>query len=246
MKGAARRKVLLWDPLRSAWPEFLKEYFEDTRASVSVFYDSREVLAALDTGAFDWVFFNAGEVPLALSQKLKAARLSRPDSRLFGLPGALVKPLPVDHTFKQMPELPEFQAVLAEQLPLPPKIRILVVDDEPEIGNMISEFVHGRTGPAFEVHCEYNGRDGLAYLQNQAADVIILDIKMPVKDGRVFYRELQKKENAPPVIVYFDAVHEAELAEMRGYGNPAVIEKGSYQSALPEMISLVKKMVYFG
>ena len=29
-------------------------------------------------------------------------------------------------------------------------------------------------------------------------------------------------------------------------GKPAVIEKGSRQSAMPELMSLIKKMAYFG
>ena len=68
---------------------------------------------------------------------------------------------------------------------------------------------------------------------------------MPLLDGREVYREMRKKNINVPTIVFFDAVFGDELAEMRRYGKPAVIEKGAPQSALPELLELVKKMWFF-
>jgi len=74
---------------------------------------------------------------------------------------------------------------------------------------------------------------------------MILDIKMPIKDGRDVYRELHEKNIHIPTIVFFDAISSEELAEMRRYGKPAVVEKGAPASAMPELMEMVKKVRFF-
>jgi CheY-like chemotaxis protein len=76
--------------------------------------------------------------------------------------------------------------------------------------------------------------------------VIILDIKMPVMDGREFYAKLKALKFDIPVIVFFDSISGEELSEMRRFGNPAVIEKGYQGSSLGAVLLLVKKLFYFG
>jgi CheY-like chemotaxis protein len=87
--------------------------------------------------------------------------------------------------------------------------------------------------------------EALKAISGERPDVIILDIKMPVMDGREFYAKLKAEKLEIPVVVFFDSISGEELSEMRRFGNPAVIEKGYKGSSLSDMMSLVKKLVYF-
>jgi CheY-like chemotaxis protein len=93
--------------------------------------------------------------------------------------------------------------------------------------------------------CAANGKKALEAIAIERPDVILLDIKMPVMDGREFYAKLMVLKLEIPVIVFFDSISGEELSEMRRFGNPAVIEKGYKGSSLGAMMLLVKKLVYF-
>ncbi len=110
---------------------------------------------------------------------------------------------------------------------------------------MIQDFFERRVAPSFNVGYAVNGQEALDKIAGQCPDVMILDIKMPVKDGRDVYRELSRKNIHIPTIVFFDAISGDELAEMRRYGNPAVVEKGSPASAMPQLMETVKKVRFF-
>ncbi len=62
------------------------------------------------------------------------------------------------------------------------KIRTIIVDDEPLARNKLKLFLADE--PDFEiVHECSNGRDAIALLEKQRADVLFLDIQMPEVDG---------------------------------------------------------------
>ena len=60
------------------------------------------------------------------------------------------------------------------------KKRILVVDDEPELGQLISIFL-GTAG--FEVLSLCDGRQALETLERYSPDLVICDMIMPIMDG---------------------------------------------------------------
>jgi two-component system response regulator PilR (NtrC family) len=64
--------------------------------------------------------------------------------------------------------------------PMTKKAKILVVDDERSIRDLLSIYLN-REG--FEVHCAEDGQVALECCQAQAFDIVIADIKMPRLDG---------------------------------------------------------------
>ena len=77
---------------------------------------------------------------------------------------------------------------------------VLVVDDEPLIREMLALTVRSE---GYAVLTAANGRDALQQLQANSVDVILLDLMMPVMDGRKFRIEqlLQPGLAHIPVIV---------------------------------------------
>jgi PAS domain S-box-containing protein len=65
--------------------------------------------------------------------------------------------------------------------------RILVVDDEPEVGQMLSDILE-RDG--YRVDRANSGREALNRLRTSKVDLILSDLRMPDLDGPALYREL--------------------------------------------------------
>jgi CheY-like chemotaxis protein len=68
--------------------------------------------------------------------------------------------------------------------------RILVVEDEPAI-SQVCQLVLTRDG--FEVDTAVNGRMAQGMLEEGGYDLILMDIRMPVMNGREFYQILKSR-----------------------------------------------------
>ncbi len=76
----------------------------------------------------------------------------------------------------------------------------LILDDQRSIRMMVSEILENMGIATTEAE---NGRIGLSMLKNRIPDLIVLDIEMPVMNGKEFIKELKADENfrAIPVIM---------------------------------------------
>ena len=80
---------------------------------------------------------------------------------------------------------------------MPPK-KILVVDDEPEVRQLMEHFLTGR---GYDVRIAENGRLALAALDTFMADVVLLDMHMPEMDGLETLKRLAVRSPSLPVIM---------------------------------------------
>ena len=241
----AERQILVLDHPQSPWFEYLEDFLEGMQTRFEKFHQSADAGAWLNRRPCDLAFVNAGLLSLALTQKLKVLRETNAGFRIFEL-GKGPNMLPFDDHFENVPAMPEFQKRLVDRLALPERISVLVVDDEVEIGTMIREFLERRMNPSFQVDYAENGAKGLESIRARKPDVLVLDVKMPVKNGIEVYREVKQMNLNLPAIVFFDAVSGEETTELYKIGRPVIVEKGARQSAMPEMMTLIKKMAYFG
>lgn len=67
------------------------------------------------------------------------------------------------------------------------KKRILVIDDEKVITDLLKQYLEPKD---YEVFIAHNGDEGLTLLKRNPPDLVVLDINMPKKDGLVFYKEI--------------------------------------------------------
>lgn len=58
--------------------------------------------------------------------------------------------------------------------------KVLVVDDDPDIRDLLVSVL---TDDGYEAESARNGRDALDVLERWPADVVVLDLMMPVMDG---------------------------------------------------------------
>jgi DNA-binding NtrC family response regulator len=73
-------------------------------------------------------------------------------------------------------------------------LRVLFVDDETDFLETIIKRMHKRRVAAFGVH---SGEEAVAWLQQQTADIVVLDVRMPGMDG---IQTLRAVKSADPLI----------------------------------------------
>lgn len=84
----------------------------------------------------------------------------------------------------------EPEAPVAEALPPVRKKTILVVDDEPEVAELLVEVL---AVDGHQVEAVPNGARALEKLNECAYDLILSDLRMPELDGPGLYRELESR-----------------------------------------------------
>ena len=77
-------------------------------------------------------------------------------------------------------------------------MKILIVDDEVLIRDVIKEYCHNEH---YETSEAENGIEALKLLKKEKFDVIILDIMMPKMDGYTFFREMKNNYHIPTIVV---------------------------------------------
>lgn len=78
------------------------------------------------------------------------------------------------------------------------KYTILIVDDEPEIRNLLRLYLENEN---YEVLEAGDGKQALELLRRQKPDLCILDIMMPKVDGYHVLQEIRKESNMPVMIL---------------------------------------------
>lgn len=77
-------------------------------------------------------------------------------------------------------------------------MRILLVEDEKGLAVIIKK---GLEENGYSVDMAHNGEDGLYMAENYPADVIILDIMLPVMDGLTILKKIREQEIKTPVLM---------------------------------------------
>jgi two-component system NtrC family sensor kinase len=100
--------------------------------------------------------------------------------------------------------------------------RILIVDDEAEIREILAEILNQHRVAAVS-----SGREALERMASERYDVILTDIRMPDLDGRTLYREIERRwpEQASRVVFVTGDSLASALHEFASEVGRPVIEK---------------------
>jgi two-component system OmpR family response regulator len=117
---------------------------------------------------------------------------------------------------------------------------ILIVDDDPHIREIIS-FSLENTG--MTVQLAHNGLIALQLFQQQAADLIVLDINMPEMDGLELCREIRKFSDVP---ILFLSSRDDEIDRILGLeiGGDDYVTKPFSPRELVARVKVILKRVY--
>ncbi len=76
--------------------------------------------------------------------------------------------------------------------------RILIIDDDPDLVGMVKTLLRKNE---YQVMTAFDGTSGLALLQEQGADLVILDLMMPEMDGWEVVRTIRQRLQTPVIIL---------------------------------------------
>ena len=76
--------------------------------------------------------------------------------------------------------------------------RILIVEDEPKLAAGLADYLRAA---GYETHWVSNGNDALPQLRAVKADLVLLDLMLPGKDGLAICREIRQFSEVPIVMV---------------------------------------------
>ena len=110
------------------------------------------------------------------------------------------------------------------------KKRILIVEDD----NFVAEVYFAKlTEMGYEAILAQNGEEGLAALKNNKADLILLDILMPVMNGVEMLEEIKKNEEWQniPVILLTNVGEKESIQKVRNMGVKNYLIKSHFTPA---------------
>jgi DNA-binding response OmpR family regulator len=117
--------------------------------------------------------------------------------------------------------------------------KVLVVDDHPAMIALISEAL---MAAGFSVLSAENGRDGLAVIEDERPDLVILDIMMPVMSGLQVLRTLRSKPETLylPVVLLTGRDGHADMLDGWMGGADRYLTK---PCSMEELLAVVKEML---
>jgi len=77
-------------------------------------------------------------------------------------------------------------------------MRLLLVEDEKSLADILKK---GLEEEGYAVDVAYDGEEGLFLAENEASDLIILDIMLPIIDGMTILRNIRQKGVFTPVLM---------------------------------------------
>ena len=111
---------------------------------------------------------------------------------------------------------------MTAQTPLRSSLRILIVEDERDVLDMLQE-VLARAG--HRVIAAPDGKAGLACFQRQPFDIVLTDLNMPGISGFDLATGIKKINQSMPVLLLTGWAGEFEEAELTAKGIDCIIKK---------------------
>jgi two-component system, OmpR family, KDP operon response regulator KdpE len=81
---------------------------------------------------------------------------------------------------------------------IPPRTRVLVIDDEPQIRRLLRVSL---TGNGYQVECAESGDAGLDLLAQSRFDLVLLDLGLPDQDGVEVCRQIREWSSIPIIVI---------------------------------------------
>lgn len=124
------------------------------------------------------------------------------------------------------------------------KTEILVVDDNPEIREIIQVLLEGE---GFEITEAADGKTALDLLYNHSFDLIILDIMMPGLNGYQTCREIRKNSNAPILFLSARTKDSDKTLGFSSGGDDYLAKPFSYHELIDRCRALIRRyQIYKG
>ncbi len=93
--------------------------------------------------------------------------------------------------------------------------KILIIEDEKTLARALELKL---TSSGFNARTVFNGEDGLALLEKESFDLILLDLVMPKMDGFAVLAEMKAHKIKTPVMVLTNLSQDADMKRTKEFG----------------------------
>jgi DNA-binding response OmpR family regulator len=101
-------------------------------------------------------------------------------------------------------------------------MRLLLIEDDEAVAQVLAEAF---TSGGHETTVTYTGETGLAQLNRERPDAVVLDVRLPGVNGVAVLRQIRTTDPSLPVIIMTGLATPGEIAEIRRLGVTEIIEK---------------------
>ena len=119
------------------------------------------------------------------------------------------------------------------------KKRILIVDDDPEICETLSDILDEE---GYDVVTANDGQEALEKIRQDSFNLVITDIKMPIMDGMALLKEIEKSHTDIEVIVITSYGNEGQQVEATRLGAYEYLNKPLKVDQLKNIIARALQM----
>lgn len=113
-----------------------------------------------------------------------------------------------------------------------------MIDDEPQIRKFLDISLRAQ---GYQVVSAANGEEGLTALAIQGADLVILDIGLPDKDGHEVLKELRQWSQAPVIMLTVRAGEAEKVAALDAGANDYVTKPFGVQELMARVRGLLRQ-----
>ncbi len=118
-----------------------------------------------------------------------------------------------------------------------PPTRVLVIDDEPQIRKFLDISLRAQ---GYRVVQAANGQEGLSTLATQGADLVILDLGLPDKDGHEVLKELREWSQVPVIMLTVRADEAEKVAALDAGANDYVTKPFGIQELMARVRAMLR------
>lgn len=121
--------------------------------------------------------------------------------------------------------------------PAAPPARVLVIDDEPQIRKFLDIALRAQ---GYAVELAENGNAGLETLATRGADLVILDLGLPDRDGHDVLRELRQWSGVPVILLTVRSSETEKVAAFDAGANDYVTKPFGIQELMARVRALLR------
>lgn len=225
--GTKSLKILIVDDDADA-ADSLGELFEMEDHDVTVAYSGDEAIEAYKTVDFDVAFMDIMMPGKNGVESFFEIRKLKPDAQVFMMTGYSVEQLvkqAIDNGAMGVIGKPvDPRKVLHMLDDVKPDGIVLIAEDDPDFGPQLEEII---ATSGFRCKLVKSGDEALKMVNEEAVDVMILDLNLPVIDGIEVYTQLQQKDRDIPTIIITGhaAEHARSLESMQDMSVTGILNK---------------------
>jgi two-component system, OmpR family, KDP operon response regulator KdpE len=122
--------------------------------------------------------------------------------------------------------------------PSEPQMRILVVDDEPQIRKFLDISLRAQ---GYRVLLAETGHRGLALLASQSADLVVLDLGLPDQDGQAVLKELRQWSQVPVIMLTVRSDEEEKVSLLDAGAHDYVTKPFGIQELMARIRAVLRR-----